>query len=161
MQFLMWLNDSYDNVRSQVLLLDSLPSVNKVYSMDLRVEIQREVNVIFTENVENTTMFAKSSQNKATGRGYSQGKLVNTKGNARYRGDFYGRGNGGRWNSMKSFRHCDYCNNTGHKKETCFRLHGYPEWFKDYNAHTYAGDECPIYSFYLHILVSLCLFLLF
>ncbi|KAJ0018682.1 hypothetical protein Pint_11289 [Pistacia integerrima] len=31
----------------------------------------------------------------------------------------------------KSERHCDFYNNDGHTKETCFKLHGYPDWYKD------------------------------
>lgn len=38
MQFLMGLNDTFDNIRNQVLVMDPLPSVNKAYSMLLRVE---------------------------------------------------------------------------------------------------------------------------
>ena len=38
MQFLMHLNDSYDAIRGQILLMDPLPSVNKAYSMIQRVE---------------------------------------------------------------------------------------------------------------------------
>ncbi|KAK4386641.1 hypothetical protein Sango_2534700 [Sesamum angolense] len=40
-QFLMGLNDEYDNVRSQILVTEPLPSVNRAYSMILRVERQR------------------------------------------------------------------------------------------------------------------------
>ena len=41
MQFLMGLNESFDSVRSQILLLDSSPYVNKVYSMVFIIEKQR------------------------------------------------------------------------------------------------------------------------
>ncbi|KAL0349701.1 UNVERIFIED_CONTAM: hypothetical protein Sradi_4119300 [Sesamum radiatum] len=37
-QFLMGLSDAYDHVRNQVLLMDSLSSIGKAYSMILRVE---------------------------------------------------------------------------------------------------------------------------
>ena len=41
MQFLMHLNDEYEAIRGQILLLDPLPTVNKAYSMIQRVERQR------------------------------------------------------------------------------------------------------------------------
>ncbi|KAL2248515.1 UNVERIFIED_CONTAM: hypothetical protein Sindi_2703800 [Sesamum indicum] len=43
-QFLMGLNDAYDHVRNQILLMDPLPSIGKAYYMILQVEKQREVN---------------------------------------------------------------------------------------------------------------------
>ncbi|KAL0334110.1 UNVERIFIED_CONTAM: hypothetical protein Sangu_1567200 [Sesamum angustifolium] len=46
MQFLMGLGDSYDHVRS-LLLMDPLPSTGKAYSLILSVEKQREVQVGF------------------------------------------------------------------------------------------------------------------
>lgn len=44
MQFLMGLNDTYNSIRGQILLMEPLPNVNKAHSMVLRVEKQREVN---------------------------------------------------------------------------------------------------------------------
>lgn len=41
MRFLLGLNDSFDAVRSQILLLEPLPDVGKVYSMVLQDEDQR------------------------------------------------------------------------------------------------------------------------
>ncbi|KAL2253442.1 UNVERIFIED_CONTAM: hypothetical protein Sindi_0138900 [Sesamum indicum] len=38
MQFLMGLNDSFSAIRSQILVMDPLPSVDKAYSLVLRVE---------------------------------------------------------------------------------------------------------------------------
>ncbi|KAL2248433.1 UNVERIFIED_CONTAM: hypothetical protein Sindi_2695600, partial [Sesamum indicum] len=43
MQLLMSLGDTYDRMRSQVLLMDPLPTIGKAYSLFLRVEMHREV----------------------------------------------------------------------------------------------------------------------
>ncbi|KAJ0016708.1 hypothetical protein Pint_10816 [Pistacia integerrima] len=51
MQFLVGLNDSFDHIRNQILLMDPLPIINKAYSMVLRVEKQREVYIVFAENI--------------------------------------------------------------------------------------------------------------
>ncbi|KAL0411702.1 UNVERIFIED_CONTAM: hypothetical protein Slati_3759900 [Sesamum latifolium] len=44
-QFLTGLNELYDNICNQILVLDPLPHVNKAFSMVLRVERQRQVNM--------------------------------------------------------------------------------------------------------------------
>ncbi|KAL0417015.1 UNVERIFIED_CONTAM: hypothetical protein Slati_3533400 [Sesamum latifolium] len=54
MEFLMGLHDSFDHVRNQILLMEPLPSVNKAYSMALRVEKQREVNSEITNSIHKT-----------------------------------------------------------------------------------------------------------
>ncbi|KAL5784712.1 hypothetical protein ACOSQ2_007104 [Xanthoceras sorbifolium] len=41
MQFLMGLSDIYKYTSSQILLMDPLPSVNRAYSMIIRVEKQK------------------------------------------------------------------------------------------------------------------------
>ncbi|XP_031282657.1 uncharacterized protein LOC116141274 [Pistacia vera] len=105
MPFLMGLNDSFDHVRNQILVMDPLPTINKAYSMILRVEKQREVHVAFADNLENSAMFAKAQGVKT---GYKRKDTI-----------------------KKSERHCDFCNNNRHTKETCFKLHGYPDWYKD------------------------------
>ncbi|KAL0451887.1 UNVERIFIED_CONTAM: hypothetical protein Slati_1166800, partial [Sesamum latifolium] len=48
MQFLMELSDSFDHVRDQILMMEPLPNITKVYSMALKVEKQREVSSVFT-----------------------------------------------------------------------------------------------------------------
>ncbi|KAL0303352.1 UNVERIFIED_CONTAM: Retrovirus-related Pol polyprotein from transposon RE1 [Sesamum radiatum] len=44
-QFLMGLEDNYDHVRSQILLMDPLPSVGKAYSMILQIQKQRDIHM--------------------------------------------------------------------------------------------------------------------
>lgn len=51
------------------------------------------------------------------------------------------RANGNFNNGKKDFtdykrqkldRKCDYCNVKGHTMDVCFKLHGYPDWYKEY-----------------------------
>ncbi|KAL0430968.1 UNVERIFIED_CONTAM: Retrovirus-related Pol polyprotein from transposon RE1 [Sesamum radiatum] len=110
-QFLTGLNESYDNIRSQILVLDPLPHVNKAYSMVLRVERQRQVNLEFTDHGENSALM---------GKGYDNRGSVGFKNNLR-RKDLIDKRN------LK----CEHCHKTGHSKDTCFRLHGVPDWYKE------------------------------
>ncbi|XP_010260889.1 PREDICTED: uncharacterized protein LOC104599848 [Nelumbo nucifera] len=115
MQFLMGLNYSFDNVRNQILVMDPLPSINKVYAMVMRVEKQRQVHINFGESVDSSALLAKSV-----------GQSANTYSQASNRSNFKkkeGKNNGDRF--------CTYCNTPGHFVETCFKKNGYPDWFKD------------------------------
>ncbi|KAF7824415.1 uncharacterized protein G2W53_022559 [Senna tora] len=45
-----------------------------------------------------------------------------------------GRNEGGRRRETKEekyAKYCEHCHMNGHLKETCFKLQGYPEWYKD------------------------------
>lgn len=59
-QFLMGLNDTYDAIRGQILLLEPLPNVSKAYSMILWVEKQREVNQSYINIQENNSLLTKA-----------------------------------------------------------------------------------------------------
>ncbi|KAL0348034.1 UNVERIFIED_CONTAM: hypothetical protein Sangu_1031200 [Sesamum angustifolium] len=61
MQFLMGLNDTYDHIRSQILVMEPLPSVNKAYSMVQRVEKQRKLNLLTSEIPEGVALNARWS----------------------------------------------------------------------------------------------------
>ncbi|KAK4404216.1 Retrovirus-related Pol polyprotein from transposon RE1 [Sesamum angolense] len=65
MQFLIGLSEAYDHVRNQVLLMEPLPSVAKVYSIFIRVEKQREVPFgNLQEGAMNTKFIATRRQGK-------------------------------------------------------------------------------------------------
>ncbi|XP_019053042.1 PREDICTED: uncharacterized protein LOC104595553 isoform X2 [Nelumbo nucifera] len=117
MQFLMGLNDTYDNIRNQILVMDPLPSINKAYSMVLRVEKQREVHGSYNDNIESNALLAKTKFYKKEG-------MESVK-----KEEGSGRGNSKRVD--KANKHCSHYNMNGHVKETCFKLHGYPDWHKD------------------------------
>ena len=68
MKLLMGLNDSFSQVRTQILLMDPLPSVNKVHSLLVQEEMQRSIN--FDTRVESIALATKS-QNLTTFNGGS------------------------------------------------------------------------------------------
>ena len=59
MKFLMGLNDSFLQVRTQVLLMDPLPSIRKVYSLLIQMEMQRFVSNSFGVKVDSIVLVAK------------------------------------------------------------------------------------------------------
>ncbi|KAL0414889.1 UNVERIFIED_CONTAM: hypothetical protein Sradi_1690600 [Sesamum radiatum] len=62
-QFVMGLNDKYDNVRSQILVTEPLLSVNRAYSMILRVERQRQVHLDVAVKHDGVVMHAGNFEN--------------------------------------------------------------------------------------------------
>ncbi|KAF7801958.1 uncharacterized protein G2W53_041069 [Senna tora] len=112
LQFLMGLNPEYETIRGQILNLEPLPSVSKVFNMVARVESEKNVSMTFASpRVEASALLAKGPQFTNESGNKSLGKKK----------DFVKKGD----------RFCDHCNISGHTKESCFKVHGYPEWYKE------------------------------
>lgn len=105
MQFLIGLNDTYENIKSQILVLDHLPSIHNAYSMALSVEKQKEIQVNFSNPTEVSAMLTKTS---------NENKSFSYKCKSDYKGN-----NGDRY--------CNHFKVNGHTKEACFKLNGYPD----------------------------------
>ncbi|KAL0345251.1 UNVERIFIED_CONTAM: hypothetical protein Sradi_4356400 [Sesamum radiatum] len=108
-QFLMGLSETFDHMRDQLLVMDPIPTVNKAYSMILRVEKQREVNMEGMDNVDNAVMQVRTGNKK---------EFVPRQGQQRTYAD-------------KRGLHCSNCDRPGHARDTCFKIHGTPDWYKD------------------------------
>ena len=111
--FLMHLNDEYEPVRSQILLLDPLPNVNKAYAMIQRVERQRQVTSgvgIVREIAANVNKINEPVTAAFNARGPGKGRR-DSKDN-------------------KAARFCTHCKRSGHTAAQCFKLVGYPDWYK-------------------------------
>ncbi|XP_030927833.1 uncharacterized protein LOC115954102 [Quercus lobata] len=104
MQFLMGLNDSYSQIKGQILLMEPLPSINKVYSLLIHEERQSNVGNS-NAHVESTALAMKGSNFNPA---FFGGK--NSKGNCR--------------------PICSHCGRLGHTMEKCFKLHGFPPGFQ-------------------------------
>ncbi|KAL0337523.1 UNVERIFIED_CONTAM: Retrovirus-related Pol polyprotein from transposon RE1 [Sesamum calycinum] len=110
MQFLMGLGEIFDHVRNQLLVMDPIPSVNRAYSMVQSVEKQRQVLMEMTNSEENIAMQVRAGVRKEVG----------------FRGNQYKR------NIIdKRQQYCTHCDRSGHTKDTCFKIHGTPDWYKD------------------------------
>jgi len=106
---MMGLNEDYQGVTSQVLLMDPLPQINRVFSMVMQQEINMQYNVVSSPTT--------SIDDKTSG-------LVNAMDGQRQFGrgignSFQGRGRG-------NLRLCSFYNRTNHTVEICYKKHGYP-----------------------------------
>lgn len=102
--FLMGLNDSYAHVRGQILLMDPIPPVTKVFSLIIQEERQRTIGPKFNSTMEtsNTMAFA-------------------------LRHDYANNAN----KFHKRERpYCTHCKYQGHTVDKCYKLHGYPPGYK-------------------------------
>ncbi|XP_052736590.1 uncharacterized protein LOC108336976 [Vigna angularis] len=109
--FLKGLNDSYNTVKTQILLMDPLPNINRVFSLIMQQERQEKHNSVDTKVLANVT--DKSSQWKGQGRGSG----------------FCGQGRG-RGRNPNYGKQCSYCNKMNHTIDECYSKHGYPPWYK-------------------------------
>ncbi|KAL8116037.1 hypothetical protein AgCh_022503 [Apium graveolens] len=84
-----------------------LPTLSQCYAILLQEENQRDVHHSFSNETENLAMPVKSSfTSKASNKGVSTRKITD--------------------GSMV----CDFCHMSGHLKEKCYCIHGYPSWHK-------------------------------
>lgn len=111
MQFLMGLSETFDSIKDQVLLMDPLPNVSKVFSMIHRAESQRRSKITMGITSENSAMAVR----------------VNSKSNDH-------NNHGGRRNFQrrdKTGLKCSHCNRAGHMREECFLLNGFPDCYQN------------------------------
>ncbi|XP_023882727.1 uncharacterized protein LOC111995069 [Quercus suber] len=123
LKFLMGLNDSFSQVRSQVLPIDPLPYVSKVYALLIQEEMQRSVTNQSGVKVDSTALVVKMQNFNA------------------------GITSGGNGVKGKDKPVCTHCGKTGHIADKCYRLHGFPPVFKFKNkpsmAHQVSAMSCP------------------
>jgi hypothetical protein len=106
-RFLKGLNEQYSTVKSQIMLMDPLPNICKVYSLLVQQERQAVIPL------DESKLLAATNINYQ-GRGTSSGRGKGTK---------PGRTTGGRG---KGSRVCTHCGMTNHTVDNCFKKHGYP-----------------------------------
>ena len=97
-KFLEGLNSEYDPVRSRVLGMDPLPSLQEAFAY-VQNEESRRSTMLSLASTERSALVSVPQKDKFTGKSGS---------------------------SDKSKQFCDYCNTKYHTRETCYKIHGYP-----------------------------------
>jgi len=90
-------------VKSQILLMDPLPPMNKIFSMVLQHERQGN--------------FASPSEDSV---------LINYADSKKFKGNSYGKSYSQGFNSKNGARVCTFCGRSNHTVETCWKKHGVP-----------------------------------
>ncbi|XP_075473306.1 uncharacterized protein LOC142504306 [Primulina tabacum] len=103
--FLDGLDDRLDKTRSDVLQLQTFPTVEQAYAHVRREDIRQAVMTSSSDIAPGAVMASK---------GFKPGKQKSKP----------------QFGALK----CTHCGNPKHTRETCFKLHGYPEWWSEFQA---------------------------
>lgn len=116
--FLDGLDDRLDNIRSDILQLKPFPTIEQAYAHVRREDTRQTVMTSGAENITSGAVMATK------GSKFGQlPTLVAGKNNSFSKSK--GSSDGGR---------CTHCGNVRHTRDTCFKLHGYPEWWHELQA---------------------------
>ena len=105
MQFLMGLNESYASTRGQILMLDPLPPMVKVFNLVVQEECQRSIG--FGSSTPSDSMALNTSSptsSVATALSYNKPR--------------------------RERPICTHCGLTRHTVDRCYKLHGFPLGYK-------------------------------
>ncbi|XP_056687299.1 uncharacterized protein [Spinacia oleracea] len=120
MKFLLGLNGGFEGTVTNVLSMDPLPSINRVFSITQQIQKQKEVNPAATESsaINSSAMAAQTHKG-------GQFQRFN---NSQVKKD---------WRDLKKEKMnkvCSHCKGKGHTADQCFRLIGYPDWYNSIKA---------------------------
>lgn len=121
----MGLNDSFSQVKTQILLMDPLPSINKDYFLFIQEKMQRNVGSSLW--VESTILATKDQTISST-------SCFNSKGKERPVCTHYGK--------------------LGHIVDKCYKLHGFPPGFKFKNKNSMAHQASSSHDWFQGQLLS-------
>nr|ABD32757.1 Integrase, catalytic region [Medicago truncatula] len=120
LQFLTGLNDTFSVVKTQILLMDPLPPINKVYSLVVQEESQ---NIVFsTPSISDDSSISVNASDARK---------------------FYPRGKGTSSTSANKGkdRFCTFCNRYNHTIEFCYLKYGHPNFNKGNSSANNAVSE--------------------
>ncbi|XP_078161983.1 uncharacterized protein LOC144557297 [Carex rostrata] len=109
--FLDGLDNRLDHVRARVLQVQPFPTVEEAFALVRKEEIRQKVMLNQEETNNSMVMLARElTMNKPS---------------------YYPKPNYNQNMKPNKLEGCTYCHNPKHTKDKCYKLIGYPEWWKD------------------------------
>ncbi|KAL8096592.1 hypothetical protein AgCh_037526 [Apium graveolens] len=134
MIFLMKMSNEFANVRSHILMMETLPTLPQVYRMLIQEQRHKEISKL---SVQEPVAFASQNNFRQFPNSGYQGSQ---KFNRVYSAGKFTPGTGSpSFQQRKNNYFCDHCKIPGHSKERCFKLNGYPPGFKPNQQRKFAG----------------------
>ncbi|CAM9000628.1 unnamed protein product [Rhodiola kirilowii] len=107
-QFLIGLDDvSFRTLRSNLMALDPMPPLNRVYALAIQEERLKMVVLSLDSSSDTMALAARHHRPSAASSSLSGSS------------------------SQRKFITCDHCGRKGHEKTACFKLNGYLDWMKE------------------------------
>lgn len=138
-QFLMGLNEVYTVVRGNILMMNPLPSLAQTFSLLIQDEKQREIKPSAQMFMESTSLNASSSGKKVmesavfnanSSGGASSSRSLMLSNNSTRNNNVNFKTNYSQTSSYGNSKPgvvCDCCRRSGHIRDKCYKLHGYPQ----------------------------------
>ncbi|KAL6322495.1 hypothetical protein AAG906_009794 [Vitis piasezkii] len=119
--FLGELDDWLDKIQANVLQIQPFPTKEQAYAQVRREDLRQSIMMMNEDTISGGAMLSRGGQKPQHQLSFqtpSNGK-PNTATKPKSQGEEGG---------------CTHCGNTKHTKETCFKLHGYPDWWHELKA---------------------------
>ncbi|XP_056695641.1 uncharacterized protein [Spinacia oleracea] len=120
MKFLLGLNGGFDSIVTNILALDPMPNLNRVFLITQQIKKQQEVSNV---DVECNAMSSSAMAAQA----YRGGQVQ------KYAGS-HGKKDWKELKKEKLNRICTHCKGKGPTAEQCFKIIGYPDWYNTIKA---------------------------
>ena len=112
----MKLDNKFTAVRTNILMIQPLPTISMAYKLLIQEEKQRQASLIDEESSNRDMVFAADYKRNYKNR-YQESRMT------------FQSSNGNRLVVAGKRPYCEHCRLPGHTIERCFKLHGYPSTF--------------------------------
>lgn len=126
LNFLMGLNDSLNTTRSQILLSDPLPSINRVFAIMVQEERQKSIGSLVSTPGNMLTLATRFEPPNPRFDHSTQHKKQSFMPGNQFK--------------KKERPMCSHCGLIGHTIDQCFKLHGYPPGYKPRPRNSKSGN---------------------